>query len=443
MTGEEMPLDAAIRGLTHGRTLAEVLDVHRADTWTALDEYLRTGIGWGTIERPAHPWLGTGGRPVPADAPAPTEGRLALALCDPSGLVREAALPHAVGCPAVLPLVAVRTTDWAGPVRERAHAVLAAALPGADARTLEVAAPVILRMERRLRGGPAVRSLREVLAAAPAGTLRALVAHRDAATRRLAFGIAVERGLFDPYELARTAAHHEDVVVRDRAASAVLAAGVTEETLPLLLGARTGSVRSAGVTALRGLGRSAEADRFLFDRSGLVRACARWVLRQDGRDPLPLYRAACADPATVPDRAPLGLAECGNRKTDLPPLWALTGHGRPQVRAFAVAGLRLFEVADVARLIPLLDDPAPGVVREAARALRPWADRLPEAELLRRTEPGRPPHVRVRALRLLGDPGSAGYGEAARRLAEDPDPGLRALTRRVLGTNAATRHPAR
>ncbi|MFI8964349.1 hypothetical protein ACIGO8_19785 [Streptomyces sp. NPDC053493] len=441
MKSEEQPLDAAIRGLAKGRKPGRVMDVTRPDLWIGLDERIRTAHAWRGLGQPDHRWLGRegGGPAAAAGASTPTEAELALALCDGDGRIREAALSHAARRPGVLPLVAVRTTDWAGPVRERAHAVLAAALPEADAGTLGVTAPVILALSGRLRGGAASALLAEVLRAAPAATVSALLLNRDRVTRRFALGTAVERRLLPPAELARLAAYDQDVVVQARAADAALAAGVPDETLPLLLGARTGSVRAAGVTALRRAGRAAEAEPFLYDRSGMVRACARYVLRQDGRDPLALYRAACADPATVPGRAPLGLAECGDAHTDVARLWELTGHEQALVRASAVAGLRLFEVADHARLLPLLDDPAPGVVREAARALLPWADRLPEAEIVRRIGPDRPRHVRLRVLRLLERQGSPAYREAVRRLAEEPDP----LPRAGSGTDtAATRPPS-
>ncbi|MFF0752274.1 hypothetical protein [Streptomyces sp. NPDC004267] len=419
MTNEERSLTAAVRGLARGCALGELVDLWQPVTWLALDERIRSGTDHG-IERPdprrpaAPPGL--------PDGPAPAEAELVLALCDADGHLREAALAHAARLPAVLPLVAVRTTDWVPAVRARAWEVLSAALPAADERTLAATVPVILRLRDRKRGGMAAGMLQELLRAAPPASLTALLRNPDRRTRRIALGLAVERGLLSPAELAHLAAHDEDVAVRSRAADAALAAGVPDETLPLLLGARSGAVRSAGVTALRGAGRAAEAEPYLFDRSGLVRACARWVLRQDGRDPLPLYRAACADPATVPDRAPLGLAECGDRKTDAAVLWELTGHDRAAVRACAVMGLRVLEVADIARLLPLLDDPAPGVVREAARALLPWADRLPEAELLRRAGADRPAHVRKRVRRLLDALGSTAYEETARQLVEDAEP---------------------
>ncbi|MER7517550.1 hypothetical protein [Streptomyces sp. NPDC126499] len=441
MTSEERPLDAAIRGLARGRRLPRTLELWRPATWTELDARVRDGHPWSSADRPGHDWLTGNGRAAAPRAvfggPRPSTGQLILALCDGDGRVREAALAHTVGRPAVLPLVAVRTADWAEPVRRRARQVLAAALPGADEPTLAVTVPVMIRVGRRLRGAESTALLAEFLDSAPDTTVRALLRSPDRPTRRLALDLAVGRELLPAGELARLAAYDEDTAVRGKAATAALAAGVPDETLPLLLGARSGDVRSAGVTALRRAGRAAEAEPFLYDRSGLVRACARWVLRQDGRDPLHLYRTACADRETVPDRAPLGLAECGERTADLPLLWELAGHERAPVRAFAVAGLRVLEAADPARLLPLLDDPAPGVVREAARALLPWADRLPEEELLRRTGPGRPLHVRVRALRLLRESGTRAYEETARRLGEDPDPVARLRFRRALGIEAA------
>ncbi|MFF9843174.1 hypothetical protein [Streptomyces sp. NPDC013740] len=436
MWDEEPPREAAIRRLRRGHRLARALETWRPDAWTHLDEDVRGAVRRGRL-RPGG-WQGVLGREHPAGLRAllfrhPTEAELALALCDPDGRIREAALAQAADRPAVLPLVAVRAADWAAPVRDRARAVLAAALPTADAAALAATAPVLLLIRGRLHGGAGAALLEEWLRGAPADRLTPLFLHRDRATRRLALRTAMDRRLIEPPELVRLATADPDPAVADAAAGAAIAAGCQDGTLGLLLDARTGRIRAAGVTALHRAGRHAQAEPYLYDRSAMVRACARWVLRQDGADPLARYRAACADPETVHGRAPLGLAECGQRSVDLPVLWALTGHPRPLVRSSAVAGLRAFEVADHARLFPLLQDSAPGVVREAARALAPWADRLPENELLGLTGPDRPPHVRTRALRLLRDRGSFAYEETARRLTEDPDPVVRQQARRMLG----------
>ncbi|MFF9149202.1 hypothetical protein ACF1BN_30550 [Streptomyces sp. NPDC014861] len=380
MTNEAESRRAAVRRLGRGLPLERVLDVTRPKAWADLDEDVRRAVAHGE-RRPSHDWLtGASGpgwrrlwRKPSAPAPAaPSEARLALALCDPDGRIREAALPYTAGRPELLPLVAVRTSDWAGPVRARALDLLRAELPTASCGTLAVTAPVILRLAGRRRGGEAVALLDGLLRTQPgAAVTRLLLGCSDAATRRAALAVVLDRGLYDGLGLALVAAGDHDPVVQERAASAAVAAGVPDATVPVLLGARSGRVRAAGVTALRGAGRHAEAEPYLLDRSGRTRACARWVVRQGGGDPAGVYRAACAG-ADVPDRAPLGLGECGTRAVDAALLRELTGHPNGRVRASAVVGLRLLDAVDPRRMEELLDDPEPGVVREAARALRPW-----------------------------------------------------------------------
>ncbi|MEU3844214.1 hypothetical protein AB0E88_29845 [Streptomyces sp. NPDC028635] len=175
-----------------------------------------------------------------------------------------------------------------------------------------------------------------------------------------------------------------------------------EEVLGPLLTARNPHARATGVTALRRAGRPERAEDFLADRSALVRACARYVVRQHGTDPLPWYRQRCAasDGSAVPPGAVVGLAECGER-TDAGLLWPLVHHADPRVRARAVAGLRILDV-DVRSLWPLLEDPAGGVVREVTRALLPSARSLDAEWLAGLLTPETPGATRVAATRLLG-----------------------------------------
>ncbi|MEV6355396.1 hypothetical protein [Streptomyces hydrogenans] len=377
MTREAEPWWAAVRRLERGLPPYRVLDVTRPEAWAALDEGVRRAVvhggdrehGWLTGTR-GPGWRGLWQRAAHRVRETPTEAQLALALCDPDGRIREAALPHAAGRPELLPLVAVRATDWAEPVRERALALLREALPAASHETLAVTAPVILRLGGRLRGGEAVELLDGLLRDGPPARVTALLLGcRDAATRRAALAVVLDLGLYDGLGLALVAAGDHDPVVQERAASGALAAADPDATLPVLLGARSGRVRAAGVTALRGAGRHGEAEPYLYDRSGRTRACARWVVRQGGGDPVALYRAACAAPEP-PVRAPLGLGECGSLGVDAPALRELTGHPEGRVRASAVAGLRLLDAVEPARMRALLDDPEPAVVREARRALR-------------------------------------------------------------------------
>ncbi|MFD4376910.1 hypothetical protein [Streptomyces sp. NPDC058486] len=383
MRNEAESRKAAVRRLGRGVSLGRVLDVTRPKAWVELDEDVRWAVVRGDLD-PSHAWLtgaeGPGWRRLWRQTSVrwrgtPTEAELALALCDPDGRIREAALPYAEGRPEVLPLVVVRAADWVEPVRARARELLRAELATASYGTLALTAPVILRLGARLRGGEAVELLDGLLRDGPSATVNALlIGCRDAATRRAALAVVLDRGLYDGLGLALIAAEDHDPVVQERAASAAVAAGEPDVTVPVLLGSRFGRVRAAGVTALRGAGRHAEAEPYLYDRSGRTRACARWVVRQGGGDPVALYRAACAA-AEVPERAPLGLGECGTRALDAPALWELTAHRNGRVRASAVVGLRLLDAVHPARMRALLDDPEPGVVREAARALRPWTGR--------------------------------------------------------------------
>ncbi|MFE5832829.1 hypothetical protein ACFQ8W_21590 [Streptomyces sp. NPDC056508] len=408
--------------------LARALTGTDPGAWTDFDENVRAELRWGRSVPPVHTWF-------PGDPDRrPTAVETAVALCGPDGRAREAALSFAHGLPELLPLVVVRCADWAGPVRERARSVLRAELPGLPAEAFGDLLAVARLTGGRLRGDAARTLLTGTLREGPEGRVVALLGHGDRRVRRLAHRIGVERGLLSPARLAETAAADPDPAVQDLCANAVLATvrdAADGALLDPLLRSRQGRVRAAGVTGLRRTGRAAEAEPFLYDHSASVRACARWVLRQTGTEPLPLYRAACATGDGVPDDAPLGLAECGDRAVDVPALWALTGHGRPRVRASAVAALRRLDAVRVEPLVPLLDDGSARVVRETVTALLPWADRLPADALLRRATAGPAPHVRKGALRLLAETGGAAFREAARVLADDPDPRLRARARRA------------
>ncbi|GAA2281745.1 hypothetical protein GCM10010368_59880 [Streptomyces roseiscleroticus] len=287
--------------------------------------------------------------PLPADLTQLDESRLALALCHRDGRIREAAVRRSARYPGLLPLIVIRCADWAEPVRERARKRLREAL---DAGTAVDLAPLILLVGRRDRGIFGTELLEEVLGRAPRGRLAAFLAHPDRTVRRFGYRLAVERRLLRPAELARAAARDQDTVVQDLCATAALTSlrdeeGAWDEVLAPLLSARGPRTRSAGVTALRRAGRPKQAEPFLADRSALVRACARYVVRQHGGDPAPWYRKRCAAPDDpgLPPGAVIGLAECGNR-ADAGLLWPLLAHPAAGVRARAVAGLRALDLVD-------------------------------------------------------------------------------------------------
>ncbi len=429
MDGRDGETMRAVVRVCEGATPEEAFDIASAGAWPAFDAGVRNldDRPWlwtrpaGEPERPAPTLLDrlrgrAGSKTAPPASPPPPPP--ALALCDRDGRVREAALDAARTDPELRPLLVVRCADWVAPVREKARTLLAE-LPGDDLFPL---AELILRLARRDRGGFARALLEDALRGGPAAEVLALTTHPDRATYRLAYRIAVERGLLTPMELAATAATLGDVTLQDLCADAAIAAGTAggavapggAAVLDRLLTARTPRVRSAGVTALRRAGRHGDAEPFLADRSGVVRACARYVLRQGGVDPLPVYRELCADPAAHPGAA-AGLGECGDRVTDAGTLWALVEHPLPAVRLHAITGLRALDVVARERLTPLLDDPSPAVVRAATRALLPDAAGIPERLLRERSAPDRPRAVRVAADRLL---------RAAGRQRR-PDPGYR------------------
>ncbi|WP_455712143.1 hypothetical protein [Streptomyces canus] len=396
-----------------------MFDVADSAVWIALDDAVRHGV----LSSADGTWL--------PDWQTPTDAQLALALCHGDGRIRERALGKVAGRPELLPLVVIRCADWAGPVRDRART------RWAEAVTVETAvalAPLALRIGVRHRGDFAVGLIDEVLRSADREALLPLLTHADRTVRRFAHRLAVEEGFLSAAELARTAARDEDTVVQGLCAEAALASvaegAADDDVLEPLLAARNPRARSAGVTALRRAGRGERAVGFLGDRAAVVRACARYVVRQSGGEPVEWYRRRCAEAgdAVLSAGVVSGLAECGDR-SDAEVLWELTSHGDPVVRARAVGGLRALDVLDVRRLRALLDDPAPGVVREATLALVPSARMLDDGWLLERLAAERARETRVSAFRLLNAYGGLVRLRAAVALVGDPDDRLRQWAR--------------
>ncbi|MFG3139682.1 hypothetical protein ACGFZA_26170 [Streptomyces sp. NPDC048211] len=401
----------AARRLADGASLDEALGRASAESWPALDRAIRDLPPWKLGA-----YVAQGGQRLRWDRTAPlsylrwrrapgaaAQSETVISLCHRDGRIRESALDLTAGSPALLPLLIVRCTDWAAPVRERARALLSEV----PAAALAAYADLVLLLARREQGLFAVALLDRGLREGPAAQVEALLTSEDRATRRFAHRIAVDRALLPPGRLARLAAGSGDATLQDLCADAAIASMRDEDhddVLGVLLTARNGRVRAAGVTALRRTGRHDEAGAWLADRSGVVRACARYVLRQGGTDPLPLYRAMCTGEVTEPGAA-AGLGECGDR-SDAGMLWALVGHPAPAVRLHAVTGLRALDAVTWDRLARLIDDPSPVVVRAATRALLPNAGELSREWLSERDVPDRPRAVRVAAQRLLR---AAGY----------------------------------
>jgi hypothetical protein len=199
-----------------------------------------------------------------------------------------------------------------------------------------------------------------------------------------------------------------------------------DEVLGPLLGSRQPRVRSAGVTALRRAGRPAQAQPFLSDRSGLVRACARWVLRQHGTDPLPLYRALCADPSDRDLRPPRRWGWPSAARARTPYCWCRCSVTRPGRSAPVRSPVCVCSTGPTPNCCCRCWT-NPSVAREVTTALLPSADRLPEAWLTLRLTADRPVHTRKAAFRLLRAQGGVAQLRAAVQLLTDQDPRLKAL----------------
>ncbi|MCX5379352.1 hypothetical protein [Streptomyces sp. NBC_00091] len=400
--------------------------------------------------------------------------RIEARLCDPDGRIRASALAAWRNPP--LPLVLIRCADWVPQVRDRARRVLGRAVannpPGARYRTRrllgqEVAddsahaltelTPLVIRLGGREHGTWALEQMEAALSGrytllaawwrpGQAATtwswnsltpkqrgamLERLRKSTDLPTRRFATRLTLATGQFGVREFARGAAVEHDPwssrMWTDAALAAMAADGPDDEAIDILLGGRRPMVRAAGVTALRGAGRSAQAAEHLADRSAMVRACARWLVRQDGGDPYAHYLGLVTDPERVSRYAVAGFCECA-RRDDTPLLHALLDHPADAVRAAALAGLRHLDATTPdAVLLAMLDDPSASVTREAGLCLRPVARRLDPGALAARTAPERPAHTRRAAFRLLRAQGGIAALQASVALSVDPDPDLRRL----------------
>ncbi|WP_406181504.1 hypothetical protein [Streptomyces sp. NBC_01006] len=447
---------AAAEGLLRGGRPG-IGGVHRPDqpvSWIAFDAEVRRGH-------------------FRRDVAARAADRIEVRLCHPDGRIREAAL---LAPKPPLPLVAIRCADWAPAVRERARQVLAGALATDPARTLIQLTPLVLCLARREQGRWARDLFEKALGAEdpvlspwwrparpgrwwrPARDARTMTGEQpdtvlgwlrrsgDLPTRRFATRITLDAGLFGVRELARRAGEERDPATARLWADAALAElagdGPDDEAIDALLRGHIPMVRADGVTALRRAGRHAEAVGHLADRSGLVRACARWLVKQGGGDPYAHCRALVEDPARVSSYAVTGFAECA-RRSDAPLLRGLLDHPAGAVRAAAVAGLRALEATDVELLRPLLDDPSAAVAREASVSLAGVAARLPAEWLLERIAPDRPAHTRRAAYRVLHARGGVIGLRASVELLTDADPALRRIAaQRVQSLWSPDRPPA-
>ncbi|MGC4817185.1 hypothetical protein [Micromonospora sp. DT63] len=358
----------------------------------------------------------------------PTVDPLAVAMASThrDGRVRERAVRSMLDDPRpdLVPFLVLRTGDWVQQVRDRARAGLALLLADDPATYLPAAMPMALLVDARSRGGFAANQVTATLLSAPPAVRRMVGTSGSAAQRRLVFEMEVAQRWLRIEDLVAAAESETDVRIRSLAAEAACREAVWTGRLPILrrlARSRRPEVRAIALTGLLRVGEPAEVATRLDDPASLVRAIAREAARRVGTDALAHYRAAVTGPAPTPG-AVHGFSESAS-EADAPLLNGLLTHPAATIRAAAVRGLRQLDAVDSGRVLPLLTDPAPSVVREATTALRPVAATLP-AELPWQLLTGARVELRRAGYRLLGTAPVAVRLRAALLLAVDPDPGL-------------------
>ena len=374
------------------------LSAIRPRTWLRLDVTLRdsrhcfcTDRQWRQITNPGR----AGSDPLV----------LLLTACSREGRLRQrAVMTPLMRCDQrLLPVLLIRTADWAKQVRDHARQALPEALDAADADGLMRAAGVAMAMRDWHRGDFAVAAVSDALRTRSDGTLDAARASDDIQVRRLGYRLWLESGHADSDALVQAALTEHDTICQRLSAEAAVRGLVRDrqrDTLDRLLAARFARVRVEALAGLVQIGQPEAGDAFLVDRSAMMRATALWAMRRAGRDPTERYRAALAsgDDSLVRG-AVAGLGECGT-VDDATLVAGFLRHDHPRVRAEAVRAVRRLGGA-LGEIAKMLTDPAPVVVRAVAAALRGQPDLVSTDQLWELLAADQPPHVRRAALRLL------------------------------------------
>ncbi|MGK5553066.1 hypothetical protein ACSNOI_15750 [Actinomadura kijaniata] len=396
----------AVGDVEAGEAALRALSRVRPGVWTRIDDevrrhsfHARTGDGWRAVVAAAR----RGADPL----------AVLLAACSHDGREREAALSApAMRLAPLLPVLMIRATDWAAPVRRRARAVLEQVAPAPDR-----AAALALHLRERRRGQDVMDALLEGLRDVPDAALHRLRADGDRRVRRLAYRIWLD-GRAGLEEAVAAALTEPDTVCRRLAVADTVERAVRDaraDVLEHLLTSRNAPARADALTGLVRLGRPERGRAFLGDRSAAVRAVAQWAVRRAGGDPAEDYRAALEEGGPRTAALVAGLAECGG-PDDARRVLPFLGHERARVRAEAVRAVRLLG-GPVERAAALITDPSPRVVREVERALGPSSAVLPPGFLWSLLDDGeRPYHVRLAAAGRLARRDTATRVEAVLRL---------------------------
>ncbi|RMI37778.1 hypothetical protein EBO15_34920 [Actinomadura harenae] len=390
----ELPADDAT-----GAAVLEALQGATPRTWARLDERLRND----DIYRNGH----VHGRRAASKARLTSEIGLLRALCSADGRVREMALRRRVDMSRLLPVVVLRAADWAGPVADRARALLPGllrdALGSADARAV-TAVGMAAHLAGRRRGDVVLGLVTDLLADASPEALAAVRGADDRHARRLAYRIWLDGPDVEARGVLDAMLAEGDNVCRawcGRFLVERVVAGGCPDLVEPLLSAGSGVLRAMALDALVRSGRPERGRECLGDRSAAVRSVAQWAVRRLGEDPASLYREALAsyvdDGTAAVAGAILGSGECGGRE-DVAVVEPFLRHARPRVRAAAVRTIASLGGRDGWPV--LLTDPAPVVVRTVGREVIAREVIVPVEELRGLLRSAGPLHVR-RAAHLL------------------------------------------
>lgn len=301
---------------------------------------------------------------------------LGLASLDRSGFVREAAVDALCRRPerCSTAFLLLRANDWVEPVARRAADELrrrATSRPLDLAHHLPLVDALLVAGRRPLR--PLAAEILRVLREEPgqASLLAALSGSADLRVRRAAFRELAAVGRAGDPDVVELVLGDRDAGLRLALARWARAALPAEAALWRRLERdRQPAVRRLAVLAAAALPDAVpHLKPWLVDPNRSVRELVRFVLARAGSsDALEVYRLGCATERPPPG-AIAGLGEVGAPE-DAEVLERFLVDGQVAVRREAVRGLgRLLPEADLRRLLPFVDDPAPSVSRAAAAAL--------------------------------------------------------------------------
>jgi HEAT repeat protein len=346
-------------------------------------------------------------RRAPALEVGPT--LLQLAMCHPSGYVRQEAIRRAATTSdgSEIPLLLLRSNDWVAPVRKAAQDALRARLRPANLPEIVSSLPILEQMRRwqRLEDHRLVADIEELLqTAAAAEHLLAGLASRDRFRRRASFRRALRSAHIPDEQVFARALDDADPAVRGWASRELCDADGAAffDFAPRLLADRLGAIRFRAIRRLHVLGQTVSWQDFLFDAHPGVRGIAQHQARKAGADVAHVYRQHLADPS--PARlagALLGLGETGI-PDDIVRLRAFLDHGSPRARRSALRALAKLGDTDVtSHCLAALSDPRPSVTHAARDLLVAGIGRVTPAQLWHAFECARKAHGKKDVLAVL------------------------------------------